>query len=127
EVLFNGFWDAAPALKELKTDVERGWVQTGKTYIIGIDGRKIRTRSQHSLLTALFQSAGVIAAKYTTVYSFQMLEEQGYCISPFEGKPDVCSMIEYHDEAQLAVKSGLIKFQTFDSKEEAEAFVENYK
>lgn len=127
EVLFNGFWDAAPALKALKTDVERDWVQTGKTYITGIDGRKIRTRSQHSLLNALFQSAGVIAAKYTTVYSFQMLEERGYCISPFDGKPDVCSMIEYHDEAQIAVKSGLIKFQTFDSEEEAEAFVENYK
>lgn len=124
--LFDDFWVAAPALKDLKTDVERSWVQSGKKFVLGVDGRKIVTRSQHSLLNALFQSAGVIAAKYTTVYSMQSLEEAGYCISPFKGKPDVCSMIEYHDEAQLIVNPDLVSFKTFDSKEEAKEFVSGW-
>ena len=126
QALFDGFWEAAPALKALKNDVERDWVQTGKKYIVGIDGRKIMTRSQHSLLNALFQSAGVIAAKYTTVYSMQRLEEAGYCISPFKGKPDVCSMTEYHDEAQLLTSPDLISLMSFDTKEEAEQFISDW-
>ena len=65
-------------------------------FIIGVDGRKINTRSQHSLLNALFQSGGVICAKYATVFIFQLLEEQGLRCNPFESDIDVCGMIEYH-------------------------------
>src|SRR5699024_9228508 len=89
-----------------------------------IDGRLVRTRSEHSLVNALFQSAGVIFAKYTMVYMFEMLEDKGLCTSPFEGKPDCCSMIEMHDEAQLAVNSKYIKAKVFKTKEEAESFIE---
>ena len=34
--------------------------------------------------------------KYVTILLMQDMEKQGYCISPFKGVPDVCSMIEYH-------------------------------
>ncbi len=95
--IYNGFWESSPALKELKDAIEREWESTGKRYIIGLDGRKIFIRSKHSLLNFLFQSAGAIAAKYTTVRIYELLEEQGISTDPFLGDPDVCSMIEMHD------------------------------
>lgn len=126
EELFNNFWEAAPSLKELKDTIEAAWLANKKLFVRGIDGRKINTRSQHSILNALFQSAGVICAKYTTVFVMEQMEEKGYCVDPFIGKPDVCSMIEYHDEAQMAVNPKLVKFELFDTEEEAEKFVSEW-
>ena len=84
-------------MSKLRDAVEDKWTERGKKYIIGVDGRKINTRSKHSLLNALFQSGGVICAKYSTVFMYQLLEEQGYKCNPFEHKEiDVSSMIEYH-------------------------------
>ncbi|MEX0595699.1 MAG: DNA polymerase [Candidatus Paceibacterota bacterium] len=125
--IYNGFWDAVPALRDLKTKLEEFWVSTDKKFILGIDGRKIMVRSQHSLLNFLLQSGGVICAKYTAVFLFQKLEEKGYCIDCFKGKPDVGEMISYHDEQQLAVNPKLIDIKTFESEEEAKNFVENFK
>lgn len=124
--LYDSFWEAVPALKQLKEAVLKFWELTDKSYIQGIDGRKIFIRSPHSLLNFLFQSGGVICAKYTTVFLMQELENIGYNIDPFIAKPDVCEMISYHDEAQLAVRQGIIKFETFNTKEEAETFKKNW-
>lgn len=125
EDILNGVWDNAPALTKLKQDTERFWEENG--HIIGIDGRIIKVRSKHSILNTLFQSAGVICAKYVTVYLMQYLEHQKYCISPFVGTPDVCSMIEYHDENQLYVNEKLLKFKDFDTKEEAQSIIDKWK
>ena len=95
--LITNFWNAMPALKELKEKVEAFWETTGKKYIIGLDNRKIFTRSKHSLLNSLFQSAGVICTKYTNIYMFDEFEKMGYCINPFKGRPDICEIIAYHD------------------------------
>lgn len=43
----------------------------------------------------------------------QELELLGYNIDPFISQPSVCEMISYHDEAQLAVKNGIMKFENF--------------
>jgi hypothetical protein len=125
--IYEDFWNAVPALKALKQVLEREWEDTGKKYIVGIDGRKIMTRSQHSLLNALFQSAGVICAKYVTVYIMEQLEQEGYNIDPFASVPDVAGMIEYHDECQIAVKPNMIKYKVSDSKESLEDFVSNWE
>lgn len=94
---YSDYWDAVPALRDLKRDVEIEWEQVGgKEWLKGIDGRKLNSRSRHSLINLLFQSCGVIAAKYVTVFLLQDMEKQGLCIDPFINKPDVCSMIEYH-------------------------------
>lgn len=127
EQFYSDFWLTAPALSALKEKVEEFWSKVAKEeYLPSIDGRLIRTRSKHSLLNALFQSSGVIFAKYTIVDLFRILENKGLCIDPFKGKPDVCSMIEMHDEAQLVVNPNLIKVKTFKTKEEAKEFVEKW-
>ena len=93
---YDDYWDAVPALRDFKKAVEDFWDKNGKSYVPGADGRKLHTRSKHSLMNLLFQSYGVIAMKYITILLMEDMEKQGYCISPFNGVPDVCSMIEYH-------------------------------
>lgn len=125
KALFDAYWDAVEPLKNLRDAVGSSWEARGKSFVIGVDGRKIVTRSKHSLLNALFQSGGVICAKYSTVFIYQLLEEQGYKCNPFKDKTiDMCGMIEYHDECQLAVNPKLVQYKVFNSEEEANDFVE---
>lgn len=124
--LIDDFWDGNPALNELKKNLEKYWETTDKKYILGIDKRKIRTRSKHSLLNALFQSGGVIFAKYVTVLLMEDMENQGFCVDPLIGKPDICSMIEYHDEQDMYASPDLFEFKLFDTEEEGKEFVNNW-
>lgn len=97
KVLVDNYWEAVKPLSDLRDAVTRKWKERGSKYVVGLDGRKIMTRSQHSLLNALFQSGGVIDAKYTTVFLYQILEDQGLKCNPFTEKTiDMCGMIEYH-------------------------------
>lgn len=123
---YDAYWDAVPALRDLKKAVESFWDANDKKWLPGIDGRKLNTRSKHSLINLLFQSCGVIAAKYVTVLLMQDMESQGYCTNPFIGKPDVCSMIEYHDENQLLTSPKLHKFEVFKTEEEAKDFIKSW-
>ena len=126
--LFDAYWAAVQPLSDLKDAVGTSWKNRGKLYVVGLDGRKIMTRSQHSLLNALFQSAGVICAKYATVSLYELLEAQGFNCDPFEhGDLDMCGMIEYHDECQLAVNPKHVKYKIFKSKDEALGFVKEWK
>lgn len=126
--LFDNYWNAVLPLKKLKEAVTKIWKDRGSKYVVGLDGRKIMTRSAHSLLNALFQSGGVICAKYATVFIYEILEAQGWCCDPFESAElDMCGMIEYHDECQLAVNPKHIKYKIFQSKDEAKEFVKEWK
>lgn len=102
EKLYSDFWNTVPALKELKSTLESQWEKNGKQFIQAIDGRKLNVRSKHSIINLLFQSGGIICAKYVSVLIMERFEKQGLCIDPFEGKPDVCSMIEYHKNCGFA-------------------------
>lgn len=121
--MYDKYWSTKPSMKQLKDKVEGFWNSTNRVYIPSIDGRKILIRSQHSLLNALFQSAGVICAKYVTVFMFEEFEKLGYCVDVFKGKPDVASMIEYHDEVQLYVNPTLIENVYFDTEKEAKDYL----
>jgi hypothetical protein len=125
--LYSGFWEGVPGLKELRVEKELEWENNAKQFITTIDGRKLNIRSKHSILNALFQSSGVIFTKYVTVLVNKKLEELGYNTSPFNNRPDICSMIEYHDECQYYAKKDLFTFKTFEDKDEAKEFVANWK
>lgn len=128
KALFDAYWDAVEPLKNLRDAVGISWEARGKSFVIGVDGRKIVTRSKHSLLNALFQSGGVICAKYSTVFIYQLLEEQGYKCNPFKDKTiDICGMIEYHDECQLAVNPKLIQYKIFKTEDELKEFESNWE
>lgn len=126
EEFYKNYWDNNPALKQLKEDKEKEWLQSGKKFITSIDGRRINIRSQHSILNALFQSAGVICAKYVLVKFFKKIESLGYATDVFKSKVEVAEMISYHDECQFAVKTDMFNFEVFDTEEEAEQFKDNW-
>jgi len=122
--LFSEYWEAVPALKELKLKVEKEWESTGKKSIAGLDGRLLNTRSKHSLINVLFQSGGAIAAKWSSVLIAEHLEDRGLLGNPFKHtKQDVkvWFMIAYHDECQFAVHPSLIRARNLaDDKQAAE-------
>jgi hypothetical protein len=124
--IYEEAWEAMPALKALKEEVLETWENNNREFIIGIDGRKIIARSPHSLLNSLFQSAGAICAKYTTVLLLNEIEKAGFTIDPFIAKPDACEMISMHDEVALAVKNTIVKYKVFDNEEEGKEFIKNY-
>lgn len=120
--LFNAYWDAVPALKELKEKLEEAWERNGKKYIRGIDGRLLSTRSKHSLINVLFQSGGAIAAKWSAVFLAQELEENNLLGNPFTDTLEmhkVWWLIHMHDEQQLGVHPALMNIVNFPSDEAA--------
>lgn len=126
--LFNEYWDAVPALKELKQAVEKQWEDTGKKHILGLDGRLLNTRSKHSLVNVLFQSGGAIAAKWSSVLIAEYLENLELLGNPFEHSTKdvkIWFMIAYHDEVQFAVHPSLMQVRLFNTEEEAKVFANN--
>jgi len=125
--LFNEYWDAVPALKELKERVEQRWEASGKKSIPGLDGRLLSTRSKHSLINVLFQSGGAIAAKWSAVRLAQAMDERGILGDPFKDtKKDVKVwwLIHMHDEQQMACHPSLLQIKSFTTEEEAKEFVQ---
>lgn len=69
ERIFNGFWRAALPLKQFKDALEKFWeTEGGKQFIVGIDGRKLFSRSKHSLVNLCFQSCGAIIMDLSGAY-----------------------------------------------------------
>lgn len=127
--IFNSFWEEAKPLELLKKNLEKYWGNIGdKSFILGIDGRKVPTRSKHALLNSLFQSAGLICMKKAMVLHDKELKEKDLIIDLFKEKTRDINytqqLIAYHDEAQNELTRDLVKFKMFDTKEEAQAFDE---
>lgn len=133
EDMWQAYWDAVPPLKELKEVLTNYWEATDRSFILGIDGRKLRARSPHSLINLLFQGAGAIMAKWSVVRIAQQLEEQNLLGDPFLHSTDqvkVWQMIVYHDEIQYALHKSLLKVKSFFDptvQKQYEEDVEAYK
>jgi len=130
--VFEGFWNAAKPLQLLKENLEKYWEGPGKReFVLGIDGRKVPTRSKHALLNSLFQSAGLICMKRGMVFHDRWLKEAGLIVDFFredwQNKTFAQQMIHYHDEAQFELSKSLVKFKMFATEEEAKAFKEEGK
>lgn len=63
------FWEANPAIKKLRDNLERHWKVKGKEkYLPAIDGRVLRTRKKSALLNTIFQSCGGISMDYACCF-----------------------------------------------------------
>lgn len=82
---------------------------TKRKRLIGLDGRIIPIRSDHSALNFLIQSAGAIVCKEWVSSAFEQLEAQyGYnWDDPWSG--DFVFVTWTHDEIQACVREGLEK------------------
>lgn len=81
ETVLQAFWQAAKPLKLLSDALIKYWETTGgKKFILGIDGRKVPTRSKHALINSLFQSGGVICAKRAMVIHDRKLKQNGMLV-----------------------------------------------
>lgn len=65
----DAFWDANPATKALKENLEKYWETVGRSkYLPAIDGRMLCTRKKSALLNTIMQSCGGIAMDYACCF-----------------------------------------------------------
>lgn len=88
--LIVSFLERTPALARLRLTV--GLIVKQKGSIVGLDGRRIHIRSEHSALNALLQGAGAILMKEALVIFNKLLEDHDY-------KAEFA--LNVHDEWQL--------------------------
>jgi DNA polymerase I-like protein with 3'-5' exonuclease and polymerase domains len=105
-------------LAKLKAALLTHWKGNEREFIRGLDGRKVMTRTEHSVLNSLFQSGGIICMKKAMVLWDQWVREEGL---------NAAQVIHYHDEAQAEVKMSDIEFKKFDTQEEADLFTDETK
>jgi len=101
EQIHKAYWESALPLAELQTRLKTYWETVGgKKFILGLDGRKIPTRSASAIINSLFQSAGVICAKRSMVIHNRKLKEAGLTVNfwkeDWKKKSFVQQMIAYH-------------------------------
>ena len=94
------FLKQTPALANLIRDVQYTVKEKGN--LRGLDGRILNSRSVHSALNLLLQSAGAIVMKKATCILWEDLEAAG-----FKYGSDVVQVLHIHDEYQLYVRKGI--------------------
>ena len=109
QFLIDAFWDSNEGLKQAKEALEQYWVAADKKYIMGIDGRKIFTRSKHSLLNALFQSTGAIIMDFAGCWADEAIHNKYHLNAE--------RTLYVHDEYQWNHAKNEIKVITFPDQE----------
>jgi DNA polymerase I len=89
--LIDNFIENTPGLSDLKRKLSK-FVKMG--HMPGLDGRRVRIRSEHAALNTLLQSAGAIIAKQWLVEADRLLAEHSI---------DAQMMAWVHDEVQVSV------------------------
>lgn len=92
-----------PALAELRERVNR---QADKGYLIGLDGRKVPVRSQHSALNTLFQSGGAIVMKRSMIYLDERMRKE---------EIHALKVGDFHDEAQHELENNSDEIELFQN------------
>lgn len=116
--VIDAFWDTNYGLKGCKEWLEKFWEKTGKRYILGVDKRKIWTRSKHSLLNAYLQSMGAIGMDLAGIIWHERALKEGLL------DKGVARTIYYHDEYQLQVPEELVRWKRYETGFSDKAFVE---
>lgn len=124
QAVVDAFWASNPGLLGYKTDLENQWHLNGQTYVEGLDGRRIITRSKHSLVNASFQSAGAIIMDRAWAIArerldFTQCQRWGY----FHDEYQMYATPEYADECGQIIADGIIaagEFYNFNIPLDAE-------
>jgi DNA polymerase I len=87
------------ALKKLIDDVKSEAQANG--YLVGLDDRTLKVRSQHAALNVLLQSAGALICKLWIVLIEEELIRRGYKHG-WDGDYAYCAWV--HDEVQIACR-----------------------
>ena len=91
--LIDSFLDNTPALKALRTKVDR---MAAKGYLLGLDGRQLFVRSAHAALNTKLQGAGAIVMKQALVLlskKIKLLDLDAHFVA------------NVHDEWQIEVRA----------------------
>ena len=91
-VLKENFLNNTPALAALRSRVTTA---AGKGYLKGLDGRRIKVRSEHSALNTLLQGAGAVVMKQALVHLEDYANAEGI---------DYHFIGNIHDEIQTEVR-----------------------
>jgi DNA polymerase-1 len=94
--------ERVPAVAKLKDKVSHNVAIDGT--LVGLDGRVLPIRSEHSALNTLLQSAGAILCKQWLCDAFDEFERRGYAHG-WDG--DFVFLGWIHDEVQVAVRNGI--------------------
>ena len=97
-ILKKNFLDNTPALKQLRTNVQR---KAKKGWVRGLDNRKLHIRSEHSALNTVLQSAGAIVMKKALI----LLDEYAK-----QYNVDYKFVLNVHDEFQCEVREDQADF-----------------
>lgn len=112
--LKKNFMAATPAIADLREAINFALVESSqwvdgkqkvrwkRTWMKGLDGRKLHVRSPHSALNMLLQSAGALLCKYWIVATERILIAQGLKHG-WDG--DFAYMAWVHDEMQIACRN----------------------
>lgn len=96
-LLKKRFLTKTPAIKRLMDDLSKALAE--RSWLKGMDGRRLRVRSKHSALNLIFQSAGALLVKLATVLWHQKLEARGWV----HGR-DFAQVAHVHDEVQAIAR-----------------------
>lgn len=91
------FLAQTPAIKHLLDDL--GKTLENRSWLRGVDGRRLHVRSKHSALNLIFQSAGALLVKLATVLWHQKLEARGWSFGE-----DYAQVAHVHDEVQAIAR-----------------------
>jgi DNA polymerase I-like protein with 3'-5' exonuclease and polymerase domains len=99
--IYTAYWEAAAPLGALGDKLKSYWETVGgKKFVLGLDGRKVPTRSASALINSLFQSAGVICAKRAMVIHDRLMREAGLRVNfwkeDWKNRKFVQQLIAYH-------------------------------
>lgn len=96
-LLRKNFETQTPALGKLSEEVKK---RAKSGYLIGLDGRHLKVRSEHSALNTLLQGAGAVIMKQAMVNWHHMMEAQG-----FRHGVDYRQLLWIHDEFQAECRT----------------------
>ena len=108
KMLFDNFWDNNPSLKAVKDEVTDYWRSVGGgRYIITLGGAKIYTRSEHSLVNALFQSAGGKVMDMSWAYMRSYLDKRGISYTRTAYMHDEYVIECREEDAEMVLQCGI--------------------